>query len=122
MARKNEVGAWGEEVATEHLIKLGYGILERNWRMKPFEVDIIAMKGNRIVFVEVKTRTSSEVDPFETVDKKKMANLARSANAYVQKFDIPHEVQFDLIAVVGTREKYVIHHEPDSFGVPMRSY
>ena len=122
MAEHNDTGRWGEEVAVEFLVKKGYGIVERNWRMKPYEVDIIAMKGNRIIFVEVKTRTCLVADPFEHVDRKKMNNLARSAHAYVNHYDIPHEVQFDLIAVMGNPADYSVYHADDAFTVPMRSY
>ena len=122
MARHNELGKWGEEIACEKLICDGYAICERNWRVKHYEVDIIAMKGNRIVFVEVKTRTDEYVDPLESIDQKKIIHMTRSANAYIHMYNIPHEPQFDIIIIVGSPEKgYKLEHIPDAFMPPLLS-
>ena len=91
MAQHNQLGKWGEEIACEKLITEGYAICERNWRVGSYEIDIIAMKGNRIVFVEVKTRSNDYVDPLESIDNKKILYICRSANAYIKQYDIPHE-------------------------------
>ena len=72
MAQHNQLGKWGEEIACEKLITEGYAICERNWRVGSYEIDIIAMKGNRIVFVEVKTRSNDYVDTLESIDNKKI--------------------------------------------------
>lgn len=119
MAQHNTTGAWGEELACEKLITLGYAICERNKRIGHYELDIIAMKGNRIVFVEVKTRTNPNSDPLEAIDSKKIARMTRAANAYVIAYDIPHEVQFDIIAISGTPDNYTLEHIPDAFTAPL---
>ena len=119
MAQHNTTGAWGEERACEKLITLGYAICERNMRIGHYELDIIAMKGNRIVFVEVKTRTNPNSDPLEAIDSKKIARMTRAANAYVIAYDIPHEVQFDIIAIRGTPDNYTREHTPDAFPPPL---
>lgn len=122
MAEHNETGRWGERVACNFLVGKGYAIKETNWRMPPYEIDIVAMKGNRIVFVEVKTRSDDFLDPIAAVDKRKMANMTRAANAFVNHYDIPHEVQFDIITITGDQENYKIEHYPDAFYPPLRSY
>ena len=122
MAEHNETGRWGERVACNFLVGKGYAIKETNWRMTPYEIDIVAMKGNRIVFVEVKTRSDDFLDPTDAVDKRKMANMTRAANAFVNHYDIPHEVQFDIITITGDQENYKIEHYPDAFYPPLRSY
>lgn len=122
MAEHNETGRWGERVACNFLVGKGYAIKETNWRMPPYEIDIVAMKGNRIVFVEVKTRSDDFLDPIDAVDKRKMANMTRAANAFVNHYDIPHEVQFDIITITGDQENYKIEHYPDAFYPPLRSY
>ena len=119
MALHNTTGAWGEELACEKLITLGYAICERNKRIGHYELDIVAMKDNRIVFVEVKTRTNPNSDPLEAIDSKKIARMTRAANAYVIAYDIPHEVQFDIIAINGTPDNYTLEHIPDAFTAPL---
>ncbi len=122
MAKHNEVGKWGEDIAVETLVAKGCAIVARNWRMGAYEVDIIAMKGRRIIFVEVKTRTATDDNPLDAVDRKKMMRIARAANAYVQAYDIPHEVQFDLISIIGTKDNYKVVHEEDAFYPPLKTY
>ena len=119
MAQHNETGHWGEELACEKLITNGYAICQRNFRIGHYELDIIAMKGNRIVFVEVKTRTNLNSDPIEAIDNKKILHMVRAANTYVTTFDIPHEVQFDIITIVGTPDNYTLEHIPDAFMAPL---
>lgn len=121
MAEHNELGKWGEGIAVEILTAAGYAIRETNWRLSHYEIDIIATKGDRMIFVEVKTRSSDFVDPVDAVDKRKMAFMVRSANAYMQHYDLPYEVQFDIIAITGTQENYTVEHIPDAFYPPLRN-
>lgn len=120
--KTKEVGNWGEDLAAEHLVKAGYAIVDRNWRVDHFEIDIVAMKNGRIVFVEVKTRADINSNPLEAVTRKKILNMVRSANAYVQMYDIPHEIQFDVITVSGNPEQYTLEHLPDAFDPPLTTY
>lgn len=122
MARHNELGAWGEKVAREYLLTQGYAIGGENTRIGNYEIDFIAMKGDRIVFVEVKTRSTDYVDPLEAVDSRKRARLVRAADEYIRSMSIRLEPQFDIITVVGSPEKYEIEHFPDAFFPPLRSY
>lgn len=122
MARHNETGKWGEDLAAEYLASNGYAIAERNWRSGHYEIDIVAYKGPRIVFVEVKTRTRDYDDPIEAVDRNKALRLIRAANVYIEAKDINHEMQFDLIAVNGCPADYRIEHIPDAFESPLRTY
>ncbi len=119
MAQHNETGLWGEELACEKLITLGYTICERNFRIGHYELDIIATKGNRIIFVEVKTRTNPNHDPLEAIDNKKITRMVRAANAFVITHNIPHEVQFDIITISGTPDKYTLEHISDAFTAPL---
>ena len=59
MAAHNELGKWGEDLATAYLEQKGYTIIERDWKSGRRDLDIIALDGNTVVFVEVKTRRSS---------------------------------------------------------------
>ena len=68
---KADVGSWGEQQAREYLVKKGYCILETNWHDSHREIDIIASQGDEIVIVEVKTRTSTFLNPADAVNKQK---------------------------------------------------
>lgn len=120
--KTDELGKWGEDLAVQLLSAAGYAIVERNWRVDHFEVDIIAMKDGRIVFVEVKTRSDKNGDPLQAVSRKKILNLVRSANAYVRMTEMPHEIQFDVITICGNPTDYCIEHLPDAFEPPLKTY
>ncbi len=123
MARHNDLGQWGETVAREYLITRGYTIIEQDTRSGHYEIDIIALKGNRIIFVEVKTRLAGSFDPLEAITQQKISRICRAADSYVVRYNYPHEVQFDVIAVTGSPETgYKIEHIPDAFQPPLRSY
>ncbi len=122
MAKHNETGKWGEQIAQNMLISKGYTIVETNWRMHHYETDIIATKSNRIIFVEVKTRTNNLVDPLHAIDKKKISRIVKSANVYIKMFNIKLEPQFDIINIIGTQNNYTIEHIADAFLAPLSSY
>ncbi len=122
MAQHNELGAWGESLAREALIAEGYAIRDTNWRMGHYEIDIIAERDAEIIFAEVKTRRDFDIDPLEAVDSRKIAHMIRSAEVYVQSFDLPHFIRFDLFGIRGTPEKYEMEHIKDAFEAPLTSY
>jgi putative endonuclease len=79
-----EVGAHGEELAAKHLAASGYRLLDRNWRWRQGEIDLVVEKGGEIVFVEVKTRRSHAFGtPEEAVTRAKQRKLIRAAQAYL---------------------------------------
>lgn len=112
-------GDWGEQLAAAHLVSAGYAITEIKWRSGHYEVDIIAQKGGRVVFVEVKTRDTAFTDPLDAVDKAKRRRIIRSADMYLRQFDVPFEYQFDIITIVGDASAYQLSHYPDAFFPPM---
>lgn len=79
------VGKAGEKATEQHLIAQGYQILERNWRIKEGEIDLIALSSEDvIVFVEVKTRTSIAYgDPLEAITTQKLRRMQRLALAWL---------------------------------------
>ena len=101
MAEHNNLGALGETIARQYLEKNGYLILETNWRVGKLEADIIAYKGNLIVFIEVQTRTSDCYgDPEDFVDRKKQKAYIRLANAYILRDNRTEEARFDIISII----------------------
>lgn len=116
MAKRNELGKWGEEIAREHLLKNGYTIMEQNIHVGHKEIDIIALKSNTMIFAEVKTRLSDLEQAIEAVDQKKMKRMVRAADSILSSFSIPLEYRFDIIAVIGSpKTDYSIHHIKDAF-------
>ncbi|MNE25606.1 hypothetical protein D3C87_579410 [compost metagenome] len=100
MAKHLEIGIQGEKLAMEYLIEMGYKIMLRNWRFKNLEVDLIVMDGSTLVFVEVKTRSTTDFgEPYEFVDVRKQRRLIRAAQAYILKHAYSGEVRFDVVAV-----------------------
>lgn len=124
MARHNQVGSWGENLAREYMLKQGYAIVEQNLVIGKNEIDFVAMKDDKIVFFEVKTRSTSFTNPADAVDIKKMSRLAKAADAYIRARDIIHEPQIDIISVIGTpeasRDSIAIEHIPDAFRPPIQ--
>ena len=96
------VGIKGEEISAEYLIKKGYSILEKNYRSKYGEIDLITLDDKEIVFIEVKTRTNLKYGmPCEAVNnKKKYENL---------------DIRFDIIEIYLSENKYKINHLKNVF-------
>lgn len=113
----NELGERGESLAVGFLQEKGLRILERNWRHQRAEIDIIAMDGEVLVFLEVKTRTSEYFGPPETfVTPQKEKLMVRAAHAYMQQISHDWEIRFDIVSVLyQNREDYEIRHLPDAF-------
>lgn len=119
MAQHNELGKWGEEQAAAFLKDKGYTICDRNWRDGHRDLDIVALNEDQttMVFVEVKTRTSAELQEPETaVDKKKIRSIAYAAHRYLKQSDADYDVRFDIISVTGTDHSNVkIDHIINAF-------
>ncbi len=115
MAKHNELGRLGEDMAVEYLREKGYGVLERNWKVGDLEVDIIARVGETIVLVEVKTRSSDWMQrPEEAVDRRRRDRLCRAANAYVKGKRWNGDVRIDIIAIVLNERRKEINHIEDA--------
>lgn len=101
MALHNKIGKLGEEIAVRYLKKENYYILERNYRNKFGEIDIIAAKNSCTVFIEVKSRSSEDyIELAETLYQKQMHYLKRAAIYYFAEKNIHlNSIRFDLIAL-----------------------
>lgn len=119
MAKHNDLGKWGEDLAQDYLVKKGYTICNRDWHLGKRDVDIIALTPDMLttVFVEVKTRQTDEVmEPTEAVDRKKIKSIGYCANAYIKEQNLDMEMRFDIITIVGTPETDLkIQHIEDAF-------
>ena len=119
MTQHNDLGKWGEEQAATFLERKGYTICDRDWRAGHRDLDIIALNEDQtiLVIVEVKTRTSAELnEPEEAVNRKKIRNIGNAANLYLKQFNVEYDVRFDIVSVTGTSDSNAkIEHIIDAF-------
>ena len=108
------LGSQGEELAARHLQAAGLRILDRGVRFPCGELDLIALDGDMLVFVEVKTRRSDHRGtPSEAVDRKKQGRMTRAAVQYLKSRRLlQRRCRFDVVAVLwpsGDAEPQVSH-------------
>ncbi|MCF8361284.1 MAG: YraN family protein [Prolixibacteraceae bacterium] len=117
MAKHNDLGEKGEEIAFHHLVKKGYKVLERNWRYDRAEIDIVARYNNQLVIVEVKTRSAAIYEePRDAISNQKIRFLTNAAEAFINEKDIDCETRFDVIAIKWYGEgNYELNHIEDAF-------
>ncbi len=111
--QRRSLGILGENIAADYLQKKGLQIVERNFRCRLGEVDIIARQGGYLVFVEVRTRSSVSCGlPQESITSTKIKKLRRLAQAYmVQRSLYNVDVRFDVVAVYCAGETTITHIE-----------
>ncbi len=103
---KTEIGRLGEEYVCAYLKEHGYTIVERNYRIKGGEIDIIAGNGDYLAFVEVKTRKpDSMVSGFEAVNKRKRSLIIKTAADYCCKHPSVLQPRFDVAQVIVSEAK-----------------
>jgi putative endonuclease len=112
-----ETGKKGEEIAVAYLKNKGYRIRERNYRCPFGEIDIIALDGEAVVFVEVKSRKSDDFgDPEAAVDTRKQAKLSRAALNYINEHNLnDRNARFDVVAVSFFKEVDRVRLIKDAF-------
>ena len=112
-----ERGVEGENRATAFLQGLGYRILKRNFTYGKLELDIVAMDGDELVFVEVKTRKSDRFgQPEDALNGSKQALLRRASDAYLQIcVKVLTKCRFDVIAIVENEGEWSIRHIKNAF-------
>jgi len=116
MAKHNELGKKGEQLAVDFLLKNNYDIVERNYRFDKAEVDIIAKKDNILAIIEVKTRSTADFgNPQDFVKPKQIQRLVKAVDEYVTVNDLDAEVRFDIIAIVKEGKDFKIEHLENAF-------
>jgi len=95
-----ETGKKGEEQAIAYLRGIGCTILHTNWRYKNLEIDIIALDGDFLAIIEVKTRKNADFGEPETfVNRAKQKKIIRATHEFIKQYEMEQEVRFDIIAV-----------------------
>ncbi len=116
MAEHLEIGKEGEELAARYLAGKKYTILERNWRYRHREIDIIASLENKIIIVEVKVRKFIGGERLEEhINRKKQRYLISAANAFILKRKLDQGVRFDIILLIGESGDFTLEHIEDAF-------
>ncbi|MBQ7477097.1 MAG: YraN family protein [Selenomonadaceae bacterium] len=118
-ARTKNLGNAGEIFAANYLEQLGYKILEKNFRVRSAEIDIVAEIDGVIVFVEVKTRSDTKHGlPAEAVNFRKQQKIIQAAGVFLQDekyFDAP--CRFDVIEIYSNGSQFSARHIENAFEV-----
>jgi putative endonuclease len=120
------VGRFGEQRAAQHLLGLGWELLDRNWRVggaggdRPAsgELDLVARDGRSVVFVEVKTRSGRRFGtPAEAVTPEKVARIRRLAVRWLEAHPehTPAPIRFDVVCVHRGADGVSVEHRRGAF-------
>lgn len=113
---RRSIGVYGEAIAVEFMLEKGYVILDRNWRCRTGELDIVARMGNTIIIIEVRTRRAGGRfgTAVESVDFRKQLQVRSTAEVYLSMNKLHgSQIRFDVIAITLTQ----IESEPVKYEV-----
>lgn len=112
MDERGEIGRRGEALAVDLLRAEGLTIVERNFRCRAGEIDLVAFDGPTLVFVEVRSRRGDRAGtPFESVDARKQARVTRVARHFLATRGLAdHDVRFDVVGVRFDHEPPAVEH------------
>lgn len=120
MANHNDFGKEGEVMAQKYLMTKGYRIRHCNWRFGKNELDIVAEKNNRLIIVEVKSRSTKYFEhPQDAITGAKIKRIVEATHEYIGAYQLDMDVQFDVISVVPEGQEYEIEHIEDAFLPPV---
>ncbi len=107
-----DIGKYGEDRAAEFLTRLGYELIERNWRGQGGEIDIVARDRDCLVFAEVKTRTRTGFGhPFEAITSQKLQRMRRLVAQWCQSKELSgSKVRLDAVSVLLVDGRVHIEH------------
>ena len=116
MAEHNDLGKKGEEEAARLLQSKGHRIIEQNWKLFGYEIDIVSEHEEFIVFTEVKTRSGIRWgNPEEAIGRGRMKRLIAAADIYLKGGKIDKPARFDVVALVWDGVKFDSEHFEDAF-------
>ena len=115
---RRALGQWGEDLAVRHLHAQGIEVLDRNWRCREGELDLVAREGRSLVVVEVKTRSGLLYgEPAEAVTRSKARRIRVLATRWLGEQRPPGswELRFDVISVLRTSGMPEVQHLRGAF-------
>lgn len=120
MNRNRELGAWGEEQAARYLKRKGYTIVDRNFRCRQGELDLVARRGEILAFVEVKLRRNADfAEAREFVGYAKQRRILKAAALWLSVHGCELQPRFDVIEIYapeGEKSRFLrINHLEDAF-------
>lgn len=107
---KREIGTKKEQLAAAFLIEKGYEILEKNFRARQGEIDLVAMKHKELHFIEVKYRKNTAYGyPAEAVNSRKQMTICKVSDYYRYHYQYSEQVQvhYDVIAILGSQLSFI---------------
>lgn len=112
-----KLGDWGEEKAVEYLSEKGYQIIQRNFRCKAGEIDIVTIHKNTLVFIEVKTRNNMHYGlPCEAITPTKMRHLKKAIAYYTAIYKMEDwDLQLDVLELLMVEGHCYVHHLEDVY-------
>ncbi|MFE3171761.1 YraN family protein [Amycolatopsis sp. NPDC059090] len=111
-------GRWGEDLAARHLQAAGMVLLSRNWHCREGELDLVLSEGDRVIFCEVKTRSSTEYGtPAESVTPEKIDRVHRAAMRWLKEHRVGWcRIRYDVVTVYAPDgEEPVVRHLVGAF-------
>ena len=120
MVKNEGLGPWGESIAAEVLRRRGFSVIEKNYRSRYGEIDVIAENECYLVFAEVKLRRSSDYGAArEFVDTRKQERLRRTALLWLEEHETQLQPRFDVIEIYApdglSTRKPAVRHIEDAF-------
>ncbi len=117
-ADKRAVGSYGEQLAKDYLLGIGYQIICSNWRCPRGEIDIVARDGETTVIVEVRTRRDSTTEwAWMSINPRKRTAIEETAYAYMEAQGDDSEWRVDVVAIaLPPHGKPIIEHAQDALG------
>ncbi|MBA3426721.1 MAG: YraN family protein [Rubrobacteraceae bacterium] len=114
---RKKIGDRGEDLALQYLVRQGYTLVERNYRTRYGELDLILRHGDTLVFVEVKLRRGTGFgDPLEAVTEHKQATIRAIAEQYLAEEQPEFEqARFDVVGILAAGASWRIEHVADAF-------
>lgn len=115
-----EWGKLGEKITKDYITAQGYPITECNWRCgNRLELDLISLQDDVMVFIEVKTRNGKNNSAEDAINEKKIKQIVKAANAYLNSQERPYDARFDVALIEGTPEDYEFTYIRDAFIPPL---
>ena len=110
-------GKAGEDAACRMLEEKGMMIVARNYRSGHYELDIVAVDGEGLRIVEVRTRTEGDISPASTVDRRKQSNVVAAARKFISENEefSGYEVFFDIVGVTVVDKNMVLDYIPKAY-------
>jgi len=116
MDRRSQLGKTGEEIVVTMLEQKGFSILDRNYRKRYGEIDLIASKGDLLVFVEVKMRKNPKFDLEYLITYSKQKKIVTVAKEYIARYNHDQKTcRFDVALIAGTKENHKLTYIPNAF-------